>query len=149
MKIHADLKPSRLRSGVEVGLYLIVAVLCALSGLPWWVSVFVVLALVIVFTIQNLKATLSARLVQLIQLDRRVWCWHEVTTSAQHGFQSVRVDAELRQVQRVGPVIVLRFDCATHDRAQSWVIWRDQVDGDNWRRLVVLARFWGDPLPQS
>lgn len=149
MKIHADLKPSHLGRLLEVVLYLLVGVLCALSGLPLWVTLVTAVLLLVVFGTQRLRAAAMPRLIQLIQLDRRDWCWYEVTMSPQHGLQSARVEAKLQQVQRVGPVLVLRFQSAPDNRPCAWVIWRDQVDADNWRRLVVLARFWSDPLPQA
>ena len=150
MKIHADLQPSRLRRGVEVGLYLLVAILTVWSGLPLWVMIVTILLLLGVFALQSARAAAVPRLIQLIQIDRRIWCWYQIVASPQHGMQTTRVEAELQQVQRVGPVVVLRFQAlGANVRPQSWVIWRDQVDDNNWRRLVVLARFWVQPVAQS
>ncbi len=145
MKVHADLKPSRMRRVLEVGLYLVVALLCVLGDLPLWATVLTIVLLLIGLVVQTLRAALAPQLLQLVQLDRRAWCWYEATRSPQHGMQSSRVDAELRQVQRVGPLIVLRFQSP----ACTWLIWCDQVDVDNWRRLVVLARLWSDPVEHA
>jgi hypothetical protein len=151
MKVHADLKPSRMRLWVEAALYVSIAGLLLLSALPLWAISSTLLVMLAVYLLTTRQRGAQPRLLQLIQLDRASWVWYSAQASTQHGLQTTRVEGSLLQVQRVAVLIVLHVqiesapDTAGAIRRERHVIWRDQVDADNWRRLVVLARFWTDP----
>jgi hypothetical protein len=155
MKVHADLKPSRMRLWVEAALYASIAVLLLLSDLPLWAIISTLMVMLAVYLLATRQRATQSRLLQLIQLDRASWVWYSAQASAQHGLQTNRVEGSLLQVQRVAFLIVLQVqidsapDTAGVIRRQRHVIWRDQVDADNWRRLVVLARFWTDPAVET
>ncbi len=150
MQVHADLSPSRIQPLIEIALYGVVALLTAFSPLPRWMIVCTVLTLLAVYLYQRCFAVPRARLVQLIQLDLRDWCWYDVPAGQPSSVTRRRVGT-LQHVRRIGWVMALDFRITTDPGSHTvrWLIWRDQVDADNWRRLQVLLRFWTDPVSTS
>jgi hypothetical protein len=140
-----------MRLWVEAALYVSIALLLLLSDLPLWAIVSTLSVMLVVYLLATRQRAAQSRLLQLIQLDRATWVWYSAQASAQHGLQTIRVEGSLLHVQRVALLIVLHVQIESTSDAkgeisrQQHVIWRDQVDADNWRRLVVLARFWTDP----
>ncbi len=76
---------------------------------------------------------------ELKQISRQDWLY------ASHSGTSP-VPVVLMSVQHLGPVISLTFKGRIHQKyrfkTHIQVIWQDQVSYDDWRRLVVLERFF-------
>ncbi|WP_410209865.1 hypothetical protein [Aquirhabdus sp.] len=142
MQINATIQPSKMQRGVTIVAFLAVALLGLLSALPLLAKVVLLLGLAgyafYTYHVDNHQP----RIVQLIHMDRHVWRW--VTVLSKAPLAEDKEEGDLHSLHRVGWVMLLGFRMQTSSKRQIryWVIWRDQVCADDWRRLMVLARFW-------
>jgi len=127
-----------------VVLLLVVCSILIFSDMPTWGKSFALILLCIFAAYQRLLQKPTPRLVQLIQFDKESWRWM-VQEPNKHKKISVS-NGRLISVQGGWFVLVLCFESIEKNQAvtKSWIIWRDQVDSDHWRRLMIIARFWAN-----
>lgn len=144
MRINAKLHASRLKKCVEVMLLLVVALILFFSEMPMWVTALVLILMACIFVYKALFQKASAYLAQLIQFDKQTWRWLAVDPSRIK--KTITQEGCLLSVHHWFFVLVMRFETMEKNQrvSKSYVIWRDQVDTDHWRRLIVLARFWAN-----
>ncbi|MDE2421756.1 MAG: hypothetical protein KGO49_11330 [Gammaproteobacteria bacterium] len=148
MRINTHLHVSRTKVWAEGVLLLIVVSVLLFSGMPTLIIALTLMAMICVLISQKFLQKSPAHLVQLIQFDQQDWRWSVYDprrikkTSVQEG--------RLLSVHHWFFVLLMRFETTDKHKntIQSWVIWRDQVDVDQWRRLVVIARFWASDTQQ-
>ena len=142
MRINATLRVSRLQKRSEVAAFLMVVLLLILSEMPLWSKAFALILMSAFAVHHHLLKKPTERLTQLIQFDKDHWQWSVLEP---HRIQKTKnADGRLVSVQGGLVVFVLRLETTVKNKSviQNCVIWRDQVDADNWRRLVVISRFW-------
>ncbi len=156
MQINATIQPSQMQRGVNVVAFLCVGLLCVQSDLSSEAKVIILMIIAGYAIFRWFLDRRRAVLIHLIQMDRQFWRWETKRHNANQAGQAVKEEGQLDRVHRVGWVMVLGFrvkpraphQAKPHNRSQTrsqikyWLIWRDQVDADEWRRLRVLARFW-------
>ena len=144
MRINTHLQTSRTKTWVEVSLVLVVILLVLCSGMPTLMITLTLTAMVGVMIYQRVFQKASAHLVQLIQFDKHDWRW-AVYDPRRIKKSSVR-EGRLLSVHHWFFVLLMRFETTEKNKTmtQNWIVWRDQVDTDHWRRLIVIARFWAD-----
>jgi len=142
MQINATIQPSKMQWGMTIVAFLFVVLLSLLSTLPLLAKVVLLLGLAGYAFYTYYAGLHQTRLVQLIHMDRQVWRW--VTVLPKAPLAENKAEGHLHSLHRVGWVMVLGFRIQSSSKCQIryWVIWRDQVCADDWRRLMVLARFW-------
>jgi hypothetical protein len=142
MQINAMIQPSKMQPGVNIVAFLCVALLCLLSELPSSAKVIILIGMVGYALYDVHSNRHQPRLIQLVHMDRQVWRW--MTAMGHTPLEERRAEGHLHSLHRMGWVMVLGFMVQTSSKPQItyWVIWRDQVSADDWRRLMVLARFW-------
>lgn len=142
MRINTTLQVSRLQKWSAVFLLLLVSLVLILSDMPVWGKVLTLILMGFVVAYQRVLQKPADRLVQLIQFDKETWRW-SVLEPRRINKNNI-VEGRLVSVQSWLFVMVLRFETTLKDQTvmKNWVIWQDQVDRDDWRRLRVLARFW-------
>ena len=149
-----QLQPSRLQAVVRLIWWGLVFLLVICAGVPAWLQVVSVLGLLCVGLIQRAWQLRQPQLLLLQQLDRSRWQWqqrdmptHGTTTRRIKNTAAPRhIQARLRRVDAwLGLVLILRFEVTALGKSQTWLVWRDQVDRDNWRRLQVLQQYWSAP----
>lgn len=144
MRINATLHVSLLQKWSEAVAFFMVCFILIFSEMPSWGKGLALLFMGFFFAYQRLFKKPTARLVQLIQFDKDTWRWSVLEP---HRIKKTMIyEGRLVNVQGWLFVLVLRFETIVKHKpvTTSWVIWRDQVDADNWRRLRVIARFWAD-----
>lgn len=148
MRINTHLQVSRIKIWVEVLLFLAVILMLVFSGMPTFIIALALIAMVCVIAYQRLFQSASVDLVQLIQFDQQDWRWsvHDPRRIKKSSVQQGR----LLSVHHWFFVLLMRFETTEKNKTitQSWIVWRDQVDTDHWRRLSVIARFWADDVQQ-
>ena len=148
----AQMQPSRWQHVVKLSSLCVVLLLLCASGAPWLMKAVGVLALLGLSVVQWHAQRRQARLYCLQQLDRSRWQWQQ-----RHPVQPTRKRpqvGDLRQIQArllrveawLGIVVILQFEVVALGQRHTWLVWRDQVDVENWRRLQVLQRYWSAPL---
>ena len=153
-----QVRPSRLRQAVRLAWFGLVALLVMGAGLTMLFKILALLGLVSVTVCHFVWQSRQPQLVLLQQLDRSRWQWQQSARQSQKSaVQSRRARPVLaqRQIQArllhvdawLGLVVILRFEVTALGQSQTWLIWRDQVDADNWRRLQVLQQYWAAPDP--
>ena len=154
----AQVRPSRLRQAVRLAWFGLVALLVMGAGLTILFKILALLGLLSVAVCQSVWQARQPQLVLLQQLDRSRWQWQQSARQSQKSVVQSRrarpVSAQ-RQIQArllhvdawLGLVVILRFEATALGQSQTWLIWRDQVDADNWRRLQVLQQYWAAPDP--
>lgn len=149
MRINTTLQVSRLQKWSHTVLLLMVCLILIFSDMPIWGKGFALMFLGFFLAYKRLLQKPTARLVQLIQFDKETWRWlvQEPTRIKKTNSDEGR----LISVQGGLFVLVLRFKTMGKKKSvtKSWVIWRDQVDMDHWRRLIVMARFWADDVQRT
>jgi len=146
MRINTTLQVSRLQKWSEALLLLLVCLILIFSDMPPWGKGLALLLLAFVLIYQHFFRQPSARLVQLIQFDKDTWRWSILEPHQRK--KNTTFDGRLVSVHRGLVVIVLQLEAIEKNKpvTQNWVVWRDQVDADNWRRLIVIARFWAEDV---
>jgi hypothetical protein len=146
MRMNTTLQVSRVQKWSAVFLLLLVSLVPILSDMPIWGKVLTLILIGFVVAYQRLLQKPAERLVQLIQFDKETWRW-SVLEPRRINKNNI-VEGRLISVQSWLFVMVLRFETQTKHKTvmKNWVIWQDQVDRDDWRRLRVLARFWKDDV---
>ena len=146
MRINTTLQVSRLQKWSAVFLLLLVSLVLILSDMPVWGKVLTLILMGFVVAYQRVLQKPAAKLNQLIQFDKETWRW-SVLEPRRINKNNI-VEGRLVSVQSWLFVMVLRFETTLKDQTvmKNWVIWQDQVDRDDWRRLRVLARFWKDDV---
>lgn len=135
----------------------VVAVLLLCSGLSWLFKLIALLALVVLNLVQGHVQQRQFQLSKLQQHDRMRWQWQQVaspsstssksTQHRRHPSDTTQIQAHLLRVEAwLGVVVILHFEVTALGRRQTWLLWRDQVDVDNWRRLQVLQQYWSAKL---
>jgi hypothetical protein len=144
MRINTTLDESRLKKQTELTLLLIVCVIVFFSDMPSWITALTVILVLFSYAYQHLFYQSALTLNQIIQFDKQAWRW-VVLDPKRH--QKIRMqEGRLLSVHQWFFVMTMRFETLNkHQRViKSYVIWRDQVDEADWRRLIVLARFWSN-----
>lgn len=146
MRINTTLQVSRLQRWSEAFLLLMVCSILIFSDMPIWGKCFALMFLGFFVLYQRFLQKPAARLVQLVQFDKETWRW--VVQEPTRITKTNRYEGRLISVQGGLFVLVLRFETMEKKKSvtKNWVIWRDQVDMDHWRRLIVMARFWADDV---
>ncbi len=144
MRINTHLKVSRTKVWAEGLLLLIVVLVLIFSGMPTQIIALILISMVCIVVVQKFFHKAPAHLVQLIQFDQRDWRW-SLYDPRRIKKSSVQ-EGRLLSVHHWFFVLLMRFETTEKNKTltQNWVIWRDQVDADHWRRLIVIARFWAD-----
>jgi len=153
-----QVRPSRLWQAVRLAWFGLVALLVMGAGLTMLFTILALLGLGSVALCQSVWLARQPQLVLLQQLDRSRWQWQQSARQSQKPVvQSRRARSVLaqRQIQArllhvdawLGLVVILRFEVTALGQSQTWLIWCDQVDADNWRRLQVLQQYWAAPDP--
>lgn len=148
----AQIRPSRLQQGVKLLSVCLLGVLVLYSGISWLIKAVAMIALLGLSVAQLHAQRRQTRLCCLQQLDRVLWQWQQ--HPQQKNKQKRQPAAEMRKIQArllrveawLGLVVILHFEGVALGQRQTWLIWRDQVDVDNWRRLQVLQQYWSAPL---
>ncbi len=144
MRINTTLRASHLKKRTEVVLLLIVCLSVFFSQMPSWITAFTLILVIFTFVYRRLFPKSAVTLIQIIQFDKQSWRWI-VLDPKRHKKSRIQV-GQLLSVHQWFFVMTMRFE--TLDKHQSliksYVIWRDQVDVEDWRRLIVLARFWSN-----
>lgn len=144
MRINATLHVSRFQKWSEAFLLLVVCLILILSEMPIWGKGLALMFMGFFVAYRRLFKKPTARLVQLIQFDKETW---RCSVLEPHRVQKTSIiEGRLVSVQGGIFVLVLRFESTEKNKIvlKNWVVWRDQVDAENWRRLIVIARFWMD-----
>ena len=116
-------------------LVLVVAGLLYGSGLSLHWTIAMIVLLVVVALLIHVRPQRS--LIQIDQLDHQQWRW-------QWSDQADVCRGQLIRVEHWPYVVVLHLQTIIPKaRKQRLLLWRDQVDVTAWRRLQVLARFYG------
>ena len=149
-----SIRPSRAQWLILLLWCVIVLGVLITAGWSLLLKVIAVLGLLLLTFAQFLWRARQPKLLLLQQLDRVSWQWQQQTTPrqprtprlvTQHPTQSR--SARLLGVEAwLGQVVILRFEVTALSTRQTWLIWCDQVDRDNWRRLQVLQQYWAAPL---
>ena len=140
----------------------VVAVLLLCSGLSWPFKVSALLGLVGLNLVHRHVQQRQIQLSKLQQHDRMRWQWQQATSPhttssnsiSPSGKQQRRQPSDTAQIQArllrveawLGVVVILHFEVIALGRRQTWLLWRDQVDVENWRRLQVLQHYWSAKL---
>ena len=140
----------------------VVAVLLLCSGLSWPFKVSALLGLVGLNLVHRHVQQRQIQLFKLQQHDRMRWQWQQATSPhttssnsiSPSGKQQRRQPSDTAQIQArllrveawLGVVVILHFEVIALGRRQTWLLWRDQVDVENWRRLQVLQHYWSAKL---
>ena len=160
----AQVRPSRLRQAVRLAWFGLVALLVMGAGLTILFKILALLGLGSVALCQFVWQSRQPQLLLLQQLDRSRWQWQQSAMQFQNTRQSQKSIVQSRRARPVlaqrqiqarllhvdewlGLVVILRFEVTALGQSQTWLIWRDQVDADNWRRLQVLQQYWAAPDP--
>ena len=125
---------------------LTVCLVLVLSDMPTWGKGIALMFMGFSFAYQRWMQKPAARLVQLVQFDKENW---RCSVQIFHRIHKTNiVEGRLVSVQGWLFVLVLRFETTDNNKqvTKNWVIWRDQVDAENWRRLIVIKRFWADDV---
>lgn len=136
----AQLTVSRLQRAVWLTSVLSVAWLLCLSGLLWPIKLLSLVALLMFSLLHRRWRRQQPSFCALQQLDRDHWQWRQHPDARNIQARLLRVEAWC------GVVVILHFEITALGKRQTWLIWRDQVDMDNWRRLQVLQQYWAAPL---
>lgn len=146
MRINTTLQVSRLQKWSEAFLLLVVCLILIFSEMPAWGKGLALMFMGFFVAYQRWLQKPAARLVQLIQFDKETWRWSVLEPSRIK--KTNIVEGRLVSVQGWLFVLVLRFEALEKNKPvmKNWIIWRDQVDADHWRRLIVMARFWADDV---
>jgi hypothetical protein len=142
MRINTYLQVSRIKTWVDALLLLLVMLILMFSEMPVLMIALALIAILCVLIYQRFFQKASAHLVQLVQFDKHAWRWSMVDPNRIK--KSIQQEGRLLGVHRWFFVLVIRFETFEKNKkiVKKWVIWRDQVDANNWRRLIVIARFW-------
>ena len=140
----------------------VVAVLLLCSGLSWPFKVSALLGLVGLNLVHRHVQQRQIQLSKLQQHDRMRWQWQQATSSnrtssnrtstsstqqRRQSSDTAQIQARLLRVEAwLGVVVILHFEVTALGRRQTWLLWRDQVDVENWRRLQVLQQYWSAKL---
>lgn len=136
----------------------IVALLLVLSGLSWPFKLVALIGLGVFYVFHRHAQQRQVRLSSLQQHDRVRWQWQQSAPPSTHQPRSFKqkrrntrditqIQAHLLRVEAwLGIVVILRFEVVALGQRQTWLVWRDQTDLDNWRRLQVLQRYWSAKL---
>lgn len=131
------------------------------SGLALLSKIFASALLVLVSWVQARRFDQQPELYVLQQLDRVTWQWQQSQvralrqSRASSGQTQKRtqppdlqnMQARLLRVEAwLGCVVILHFEMSALGKTKTWLIWRDQVDTHQWRRLQVLQQYWSAPL---
>ena len=148
MRINTHFQPSRIKTSVEVLLVATVILVVACSEIPILMMVMVLTSIVGMMVYQKFLQQAPAHLVQLIQFDKHDWRW--LVYDQRRIKKSLIQEGRLISVHHWFFVLLMRFETIDKNKktTQSWIIWRDQVDAEHWRRLIVIARFWADDVQQ-
>ena len=112
------------------GAFMVVA-LMLLSGLPLLFKLLLIgLFLLLNYGWYRLFVATQV-LAEIWQQDAVVWGWRYLSSPQSH-------TATLLQAHYLGVLIVLSFQC--RNTSISMLIWRDEVSGEEWRKLSVLTR---------
>lgn len=149
MRINAKLHASRLKKWVEAMLLLVVALILFFSEMPMWVTALVLILMACIFVYQRMFQKASTHLSQLIQFDKQTWRW--LVANPNRIKKIITQEGHLLSVHHWFFVLVMRFEAMEKNLRviKSYVIWRDQVDVEHWRRLIVLARFWANDWDET
>lgn len=144
MRINTTLQVSRLQKWSEAVAFLLVCLVLIFSEMPFWGKGLSLLLMGFFLAYQYLFKKPAARLVQVTQFDKENWRWsvlEPLRTQKTHVYEGRLIKAQGGLF-----VLVLRFETKVRQKTvmTNWVVWRDQVDAQNWRRLIVIARFWAD-----
>ncbi len=144
MRINTHLQVSRTKVWAEGLLLLIVVLVLIFSGMPTQIIALILISMVCMVVVQKFFYKAPAHLVQLIQFDQHDWRW-SVYDPRRIKKSSVQ-EGRLLSVHHWFFVLLMRFETTEKNKTmtQNWIVWRDQVDADHWRRLIVIARFWAD-----
>jgi hypothetical protein len=142
MRINTHLQVSRTKTWVHALLLLLVVLILVFSEMPVVVIALTLISIGFVVVYQRFFQKASAHLVQLIQFDKQSWRWSVVDPNRIK--KSIQHEGQLLSFHHWFFVLVMRLETFEKNKkvTQNWVIWRDQVDVNNWRRLIVIARFW-------
>jgi len=148
MRINTHFQPSRMKTKVEVVLLAAVILVVVFSEMPILMMVMVLTSMVGMMVYQKFLQQVPVHLVQLIQFDKHDWRWS--VYDQRRIKKSLIQEGRLIGVHHWFFVMLMRFETMDKNKktTQSWIIWRDQVDADHWRRLIVIARFWADDVQQ-
>ena len=146
MRINTTLQVSRLQKWSAVFLLLMVSLVPILSEMPVWGKVLTLILICFVVVYQRVLQKPATQLYQLIQFDKESWRWSVLEPGRIN--RNDIVEGRLVSVHSWLFVLVLRLETQIKHKTvkTNWVIWQDQVDCDDWRRLKVLARFWKDDV---
>ena len=149
MRINANLSASRFKQWVEALLLLVVSLILFFSEMPSWITALALILMACIFVYQRLFQKAPKHLIQLIQFDKQTWRW--LVTDPNRIKKTITQEGRLLSVHHWFFVLVMRFETLEKNQSiiKSYVIWRDQVDVDHWRRLIVLARFWANDWDET
>jgi hypothetical protein len=142
MRINAHLQVSRTKTRVENFLLLLVGLILMFSEMPALMTTLTLIAISFMVFYQRFLQQPSPRLIQLIQFDKQDWRWSVVDASLIK--KTLIQEGRLLSVHHWFFVMVMHFETIEKKKTitKNWLIWRDQVDTNDWRRLIVIARFW-------
>ena len=155
-----EIRPSRLQRRVRLFSMLLIGALLLLSGMAEYAKLLALVGLILLGWQQQRRQQQQPQLGCLQQLDRVRWQWQQTAAIGHARTRQLRgqtnriprveprqIQADLQSVEGwLGMVVVLRFKITALDHVHTWLIWRDQVDQDNWRRLQVLQQYWSAPV---
>jgi hypothetical protein len=134
MLIDCQIKPSRLRLGCVLAANLVMVVLLAYSGLPLRVKI----ALCVAASIFNLADAYRVYRGWIKQSAQHIWQLNRCEWYVQSVHNVQALPAELLSVDFRGFAVCLTL--TIKQRPQRLVIWKDQVNQTEWRKLKVLSR---------
>ena len=142
MCINTHLQVSRTKTWLHALVLLLVVLILLFSDMPALIIALALTAILWVLAYQRFFQKSSPHLVQLVQFDKQAWRWFVVDPNRIK--KSIQQEGQLLGVHHWFFVLVMQFETFEKNKkiTQNWVIWRDQVDVNNWRRLIVIARFW-------
>ncbi|MBC7752024.1 MAG: hypothetical protein H7Z73_09970 [Candidatus Saccharibacteria bacterium] len=144
MRINTTLQESLLQKRSEAVLFLVVCSILIFSDMSTWGKSFALILLCIFAAYQRLLQKPTPRIVQLIQFDKETWRW--LVREPNKNKKISVSNGRLISVHGGWFVLVLHFESIEKNQVvtESWIIWRDQVDSHDWRRLIIIARFWAN-----
>lgn len=137
MRVDATLQPSRYRHWATMACYLVVAGMWLVSPFDLGLQIVGVLLLGLGGWAAACHQQRQAQCISVYQRDDGGWQW-------QTDEHERWVQGRLQRVTALSWVIVLVFDCSAIKRQVRVVIWQDQVDATQWRRLQVVGAWYGN-----
>lgn len=128
-QLHFDLRPSLLKFGLIVGLFIVLSMVFSqyLAGIGMGLAMMLILMLLYIFHDRNPIQTIA-------QLENKLWVVQHKNKQRSH--------QQLIAVQGFGPCVFLTFLDIEQQQLHKICITKDQLDHADWQNLQQLVNFF-------